>query len=30
MKRTRSAFAVIAAATLTLTACGGGGEDSAG
>ena len=29
MKRTRSAFAVIAAATLTLTACGGGGEDSA-
>ena len=29
MKRTTSALAVLAAATLTLTACGGGGEDSA-
>src|SRR5690625_4318640 len=28
MKRTTSAFAVLAAATLALTACGGGGDES--
>ena len=28
MKRTTGAFAVLAAATLTLTACGGGPDDS--